>query len=388
MSLAPFLPDEHQSRLARVRARMAENGADALVVFDPANIAWVTGYDGWSFYVPQCAVVLPDGEPLWWGRGIDAAGARRTAWMRDENILAYSDDLIHNPPRHPADDLAAALRAKGLARATIGVGMDSHYFTAACFAALRQGLPHAKFVDAESAVNWSRAVKSPRELAMMENAARIVEKIHARIREFAEPGVAKNKLAAEILRAGISESGGDYPAIMPMLPAGADAAAAHLTWDDSLLKKGEGVFFEVAGCFRRYHCPLARTIYFGTPPQKWRDAESALREGIAAALEAMRPGARCGEVASALRRALRGRGFEKAGRCGYSVGLGYPPDWGERTFSLREEDETVLEVGMCAHIMPGLWRDDWGMEITETVVVEPGGARPLANVARELTVKK
>ena len=388
MSLARFPQDEYESRLARVRARMSGLGADALVAADPANIAWLTGYDGWSFYVPQCAVVPPEGEPLWWGRGIDAAGARRTAWMRDENIFGYSDDLVHNPPRHPADDLAAMLREKGLANAAVGVGMDSHFFTAACFSALRRGLPRARFVDAEAAVNWARAAKSPRELALMENAARIAEKIHARIREVAEPGVAKNHLAAEILRVGISASGGDYPAIMPLLPAGAEASAAHLTWDDSPLKKREGVFFEIAGCHRRYHCPLARTIFFGTPPQKWREAEAALREALAAALEAMRPGARCGEVAAALRRALRKRKFEKAGRCGYSVGLAYPPDWGERTFSLREADQTELAAGMCVHIMPGLWLRDWGMEITETAVVESGGGRPLANVPRELTVKK
>ena len=183
MSLARFPQDEYESRLARVRARMSGLGADALVAADPANIAWLTGYDGWSFYVPQCAVVPPEGEPLWWGRGIDAAGARRTAWMRDENIFGYSDDLVHNPPRHPADDLAAMLREKGLASAAVGVGMDSHFFTAACFSALRRGLPRARFVDAEAAVNWARAAKSPRELALMENAARIAEKIHARIRE-------------------------------------------------------------------------------------------------------------------------------------------------------------------------------------------------------------
>ena len=388
MSLAPFPLDEYESRLARVRAGMRARGVDALAATDPANIAWLTGYDGWSFYVPQCAAVLAEGEPLWWGRGIDAPGALRTAWMRAENIFAYSDDLLHNPPRHPMEDLASVLRAKGLAKAAIGVGMDSPHFTAGCFAVLRRELPQARFEDAESLVNWARAVKSPRELALMENAARIAEKIHARLREIAEPGIAKNKLAAEILRVGIAESGGDYPAIMPMLPAGADAAAAHLTWDDSPLRKGEGVFFEIAGCFRRYHCPLARTAYFGAPPRKWREAESAAQEGVAAALDAMRPGAKWGDAARAVKRALESRGFDKPGRCGYSVGLAYPPDWGERTFSLREEDETELEIGMCAHIMPGLWRDDWGLEITETAVVEAGGGRPLANVPRELTVKE
>jgi ectoine hydrolase len=36
-------------------------------------------------------------------------------------------------------------------------------------------------------------------------------------------------------------------------------------------------------------------------------------------------------------------GFEKESRCGYAIGLSYPPDWGQRTMSLRPGDQSVLE---------------------------------------------
>ena len=53
-------------------------GAEVLIVTDPSNMAWLTGYDGWSFYVHQ-AVVLPlQDRPYWWGRRQDANGALRT----------------------------------------------------------------------------------------------------------------------------------------------------------------------------------------------------------------------------------------------------------------------------------------------------------------------
>ena len=69
-----FTREEYADRLKRTRAAMAERGIDMLIVSDPSNMAWLTGYDGWSFYVHQGVVVPPEGEPVWYGRGQDAQG--------------------------------------------------------------------------------------------------------------------------------------------------------------------------------------------------------------------------------------------------------------------------------------------------------------------------
>jgi ectoine hydrolase len=85
---------------------------------------------------------------------------------------------------------------------------------------------------------------------------------------------------------------------------------------------------------------------------------------------------------------LEKAGIRKEGRCGYPIGLSYPPDWGERTISFRRDDETVLEPGMTFHFMPGLWMADWGLEITESILIrENGPAEPLCNRPRKLIVK-
>ena len=98
--------------------------------------------------------------------------------------------------------------------------------------------------------------------------------------------------------------------------------------------------------------------------------------------------ARPADIAAALTKALTKVGIDRKGaRCGYPIGLSYPPDWGERTYSLRENDETVLEPGMTFHFMPGLWMDDWGMETTETILITETGAEPLCSVERKLFVK-
>lgn len=385
-----FSRAEYADRLHKTRGAMERLGVDLLVVTDPSNMNWLTGYDGWSFYVHQCAVVALDGEPMWYGRGQDAQGAIRTTYLKHDNIVGYADHYVQSTERHPMDFLAKMMADRGWAGATIGVEMDNYYFSAAAFASLQKHLPNARFRDATALVNWQRAAKSPAELDHMRKAGRIVEAMHARIVEKVEPGMRKNDLVAEIYDAGlrgVDGFGGDYAAIVPLLPSGSDAAAPHLTWDDRPLKAGEGTFFEIAGCYRRYHCPLSRTVFLGKPSQAFLDAESATLEGMEAGLAAAKPGNRCEDIANAFFAVLKRHGITKDNRTGYPIGLSYPPDWGERTMSLRPGDRTELVPGMTFHFMTGLWLENMGLEITESIAITETGVECLANVPRRLVVK-
>lgn len=385
-----FSRDEFAERLRKTRAAMQTAGIELLVVSDPSNMNWLTGYDGWSFYVHQCVLVGLDGEPVWYGRGQDAQGALRTTWLGRDNIVGYADHYVQSTERHPMDFLATVIADRRWDKAVVGVEMDNYYFSAAAFAALQKHLPQARFKDATALVNWQRAVKSPAELAYMRIAGRIVAAMHARIVELVEPGMRKNDLVAEILAAatrGVEGFGGDYAAIVPLLPSGADAAAPHLTWDDRPMQQGEGTFFEIAGCFRRYHCPLSRTVFLGKPTQAFLDAEKATLEGMEAGLAAAKPGNTCEDIANAFLAILRRYRIVKANRAGYPIGLSYPPDWGERTMSLRPGDRTVLQPGMTFHFMTGLWLEDMGLEITESIAITESGVECLSNVPRKLIVK-
>ncbi len=385
-----FEKEEYEIRISKVRKSMDEKNIEVLIVTDPSNMAWLTGYDGWSFYVHQCVVLSLEGEPFWYGRGMDTNGAKLTVFMQHENIIGYPDDYVQNPEKHPMDYLSEILTEKNWAQKTIGVEKDNYYFSASCLESLQRNLVQANFVDSTGLVNWQRTVKSPRELEFMRKASRIVEKMHARIFEVMEPGMRKNDLVAEIYHSGITgteDGGGDYAAIVPMTPTGADASAPHLTWDDQPIPNNSGTFFEIAGCYRRYHCPLSRTIYLGQAPQKYLDVEKAVLEGIEAGLEAAKPGNFAEDIEAAWRKTIVKYGYEKESRCGYAIGLSYPPDWGERTVSFRKGDKTVLEPNMTFHFMPALWFDDWGLETTESIVITDSGVETLANVPRKLFVK-
>jgi len=387
----PFTSDEYAQRLRKTRAAMADKGIDLLIVTDPSNMAWLTGYDGWSFYNHQAVLLAQEGEPVWFGRISDANGARRTTYLSGENIVPYPDIYAQNPERHPMTYLCEeVITPRGLGGARIGVEMDNYYFSAAAYQALRAALPQAAFIDAEAMVNWQRAVKSAQEIDYMRRAARLVEAMHARVLDVIEPGMRKNDLVAQIYHTAITgtpEFGGDYPAIVPLLASGADASAAHLTWNDTRIESDTGTFFELAGCYRRYHCPMSRTVYLGRPPKHFLDAEGAVLEGIDAGLAAAKPGKRCCDIAHAFFAVLKKHGIVKDSRCGYPIGLSYPPDWGERTMSFRASDQTVLQPGMTFHFMPGLWGDDWGLEITESILITETGVEMLADVPRRLFVK-
>ena len=385
-----FTRAEYATRLAKTRAAMAVEGIDLLYVSDPSNMAWLTGYDGWSFYVHQGVLVPPEGEPVWFGRGQDANGAKRTAYLATDNIVGYADHYVQSTERHPMDFLSTVIADRGWDKGVIGVEMDNYWFSAAAFASLQKHLPNARFVDATALVNWQRAVKSQQELDYMRIAGRIVGAMHRRILEKAEPGMRKCDLVAEILDAGtrgVEGYGGDYPAIVPLLPSGADASAPHLTWDDRPLRRGEGTFFEIAGCYKRYHCPLSRTVFLGKPTEAFRDAEKATLEGMEAGLEAARPGNTCEDIANAFYAVLKKYSISKDNRTGYPIGLSYPPDWGERTMSLRPGDRTELKPGMTFHFMTGLWLEDMGLEITESIAMSDTGYDLLADVPRQLFVK-
>ena len=388
---APFNAAEYARRIAKTRAAMQKAGIDVLFITDPSNQAWLTGYDGWSFYVHQGVILTMDGDPHWWGRHMDSIGALRTCWMGAATIHGYADSYVQSTVRHPMQDLAQIIRRLGLDRARLGVEMENYYYSAKAHAVLVAELPDARISDATALVNWQRLVKSADEIAFIRNAAKISEMVVRTAIEKAEPGLRKNELVAEIFHAAITGVGdiwGDYPAIVPLTPSGLDATAAHLTWNGDPMRAGEATFFELSGCYRRYHAPLCRTVYLGKPPIEMLEAEKAQLEGIEAGLDAARAGNRTCDIASAFLDVLKKYGIHREGRCGYPIGLSYPPDWGERTASIRVEDETVLQPGMTFHFMPALWMDSWGLETTETILIkENGGAEALCNNERKLFVK-
>ncbi len=386
-----FGVDEFKERFEKTKNSMIEKDIEVLIVTDPANMNYLTGFDGWSFYVHQCLIVMADqDQPIWVGRGQDANAAKLTTWLSEENIRPYTDDYVQSTVKHPMDFVADIIKEKGYQNKTIATEMDTYYYTAKCQERLELGLPNAKFKDGTNLVNWIRIIKSDTEIEYMRRAAKIAEKAMETAYDAIDKGVRQCDAAAKVYHAQISgteEFGGDYSAIIPLMPAGIRTSTPHLSWTDEEYKDGDTVILELSGCYRRYHCPLARTLIIGDAPQKVKDLAAVVVEGIANAYTAVKPGNTCEDIERAWAKSIAKSGFIKDSRIGYSMGLNYPPDWGEHTASLRPGDKTILKPNMTFHMIPGIWLDDCGVDISESFRVTETGYENFTHYPRKLLVK-
>ena len=359
-----FPVEEYLQRVEKTRKSMQEHGIDVLIVTDPANMNYLTGFDGWSFYVHQGVIVALDlDQPIWFGRGQDGNAARLTTYLDENNIYAYTDDYVNNPLKHPYEYVADILKSRGLDKKVIATEIDAYHFSAKCQQTIERCLPDATFKDGYNLVNWVKIIKSPMEIEFIRKAAVIVQ----------------NAMNVAY--------GGEYSAIAPLMPAGIRTSTPHLSWTDETYQDGDTVILELSGNYRHYHCPLARTMILGNASQKVRDLGATVSEGLTAALEGIRPGMLAEDVEEIWRTTIAKSGFVKDSRIGYSMGLNFPPDWGEHTASLRPGDKTVLQPGMTFHMIPGIWLEDCGVDTSEPFVVTETGAEPFCHFRRELLVK-
>ena len=386
-----FSKQEYKDRLIKTKKLMQEKGIDLLISQDTNNINYLTGYDAWSFYYSQCVIVHIDyDEPLCFIRAQDAGGAYIKTYLKNENIIVYDEKYIHTWPVHPYDALIELIQKRNWEKLNIGVEMDSHYFTAYCYEKLKQGLPNAKIKDSERLVNWVRFVKSDTEIGYMKKAAKISEGAMKVAMETIEPGLRQCDAVAEIQKAlfkGTPEVGGEYASITTLLPTGKGTSASHLTATDEKFVNGEATIVELSGVVKRYHCPMARTVQLGKPEQKKIDAMKATNEALQAGIEATKPGNTANDVAQKFWGVLDKYNIKKESRTGYSIGIGYPPDWGEHTLNIYKGDMTILQKNVCFHMIAVMQFGDWGVEASEAIRVTDKGCELFCDFPKELHIK-
>jgi ectoine hydrolase len=184
-----FSKNEYQDRLKKVQTSMQKKGIELLISQDPSNMNYLTGYDAWSFYYAQCVIIhVNTDEPICFVRNQDAGGAYIKTYLKDENIIKYDEKYIHTWPLHPYDALVDLIKERKWDKLSVGLEMDSHYFTAYCYEKIKSGLPNAKIFDCERLVNWVRVVKSDAEINLMKAASKIVQNGMKKAFEVISPG--------------------------------------------------------------------------------------------------------------------------------------------------------------------------------------------------------
>ena len=386
--MAPaFTRDEYADRLQRTRQAMERHEIDALVVGDPANINWLTGYDAWSFYTPQVMVVGLQLEPTWLGREMDAGAAKFTTYLPAEQVVGYPEHLVQMRDVHPVQFIADWMMNAGLDGKRIGYESNVYFLTPLAIDYLKKGVPNATWSDADLLINWVRLVKSEAEIEMIRQASVIAGLAMQTAYDGVRPGVRQCDLMADVVAAqvrGTPEFGGHLTAIYPLVLAGEAASTAHPMWTDAPFEPDQTIAFELGGCRQRYNAGLARTVHIGKPPQKLIETAKAVNEGMDAVLNSLSANVIAQDVHAAWQAVLNRYGLEKKSRIGYSIGVNYAPDWGEHTLSFRPGETTIVPENAVIHIILGMWMDGWGMELSETIHVRQHDAVCLTNFPREV----
>ena len=386
-----FSHEEYSLRFQKTLDAMASKNIDTLLVADPANIYYLCGFDAWSFYMPQTMIVSAKlDEPICFVRQMDVGGAYIQTYLKNENIIAYPEKLVHMPPRHPYEYLVEVIKDKKLDTGVIAVEMDAHYFTATCYSKLVDGLSNCKLIDSGFLVNWVRFIKSDKEIEYMHQAARNVEVGMQAAIDHINVGTRQCDAAAAIyggLIKGMEGFGGDYPSIAPMLPTGQGTSAAHLTWSNELFKENEATVIEISGAYKRYHCPMARTVFLGKKDQEKLDVMNKTIEALEEGKAAIKAGVTADSVAQRFWKVLDKYNIKKDSRTGYSIGAGFPPDWGERTLNISKGDPTILETNCTFHMIAVMQMGDWGVEASDAIRVTDNGFEVLSDFSKELVFK-
>jgi Xaa-Pro dipeptidase len=375
---------EYQRRIEELRERLRERRVHVMLVSDPENITYLTGYQTTGYSFLQVLVVPVKSEPFMVTRLLEDSNIQPRTWV--EHSWPYGDtgDAVQT--------VWHALKENDLTNRNIGYEKNSYFFPAYQQERMLATLYDCQLYDCTGIVEESRIIKSEYEIEVMRQAAASTEAGMKAGLEFTRVGVTENELAGEVCRA-MFAAGGEYPAVLPYITSGPRTLIGHATWEGRTLQPGDGVFLEIGGCYRRYHTAMMRTVILGKASSEARDAEAVCVEALAAMKAMAIPGRTAQEVDHAGREALaqhKGRGALVT-RTGYAIGIAFAPSWDEGyILSLKPGEQTVLKENMTFHFIPWLMGVDGDkvMGISDTVRVTKDGGESLFSMQPALIEKE
>lgn len=378
-----FSLEEYIRRYDVIQSAMAEQDLDALLIRGPENITYFIGYETPGYYKYHCIIVPRSGQPIFLVRDFEWINTPEFAWV-PELAKVYDWD-------HPPSVTANILKQVGLDQnKKIGVEKQCFYYTVDEHETLVREMPTNDFVDSTHILWDARMTKSAEEIEMMRRSAAIVDKAMLAGFEATEAGVTADQINA-VVNETIFSSGGEYMGLPPFVLAGPRSCLPHQTGGDNALAESDVMYFEISASKKRYAAALMRTIFVGEIKDEWRQVAEACIESVEAALGFIREGVTSHDADTVARDVIKKAGFGEyhRNRLGYSIGVNYPPDWGEgELISLRQDEHRELKAGMTFHMPPlCLKYREFGIGFSETIVVREDGCERLSKLPREIIVK-
>jgi Xaa-Pro dipeptidase len=379
----PFTDSEYERRLSAIRGEMTRRGLEAFISFTPENIYYVTGHDTPGYYFYQACVITHKGRPVNVLRRIETTNTLGRSWSR--LTVGYEDR------EDPVEATIGLLGQLEVAGRKIGAESTSWFIGPMRYIQLQDGVRKegGELVDASGLIEDLRVIKAPEELVYIRQGARVVERAMKAGIEASREGTNENEVAAAIVAETV-RNGGEYAGLPPFITSGPRSSLCHATWAGRRFGKGDVLAFELPGVVKRYAAALFRMGTVGRPDDEVKRRAAASTEALESVIAAMKPGVTSDSVHQVTRGVFERYGYSHlfGHRTGYSIGINYPPDWGEgHIMSIWAGDQRPLRAGMTFHLVPGLFElGKHLINVSETVLVTERGCEPITNFPRELFV--
>ncbi|WP_337177099.1 aminopeptidase P family protein [Paludisphaera sp.] len=348
-----------------LRARLAAEKVDALLVVDPTNVAYLTGFTGDSTYL----IVARDRE-------VAVSDGRFTTQLEQE--CPGLEACIRPGTQGMMAAVAEVAGRLGIA----SLGFEAAHVSVVDHAKLGEELKSVELAPKVDLVETLRQVKDDAEIAAIREAVAIAQEAFARLTGELEPGLTE-KEAADRLEAhmrALGATGTSFPTIVAVgrraaLPHARPTAEARIGDDDFVL-------IDWGACGRSYKSDLTRVVATGNVTPKLEEVHGIVLEAQERAIRAIRPGARAQDVDAEARSFIERAGYGGYFDHGLGHGIGMDVHEGPR---LRRESPTILEPGMVVTVEPGIYLPEWGgVRIEDDVLVTPDGHEVLSSLPKGL----
>ncbi|MEP6990983.1 MAG: Xaa-Pro peptidase family protein [bacterium] len=363
-TLTPITDEERRARIEKARRLMTDNGIDAMVLEGGTSMFYYTGVR-WGNSERTFAVVIPArGELAWVTPGFEEARARELIKFSTD-VRAWQED------ESPYKVIAGILRDRG---ATSRIGVEER-LRFVIYDGLRQELPSATFVSATPVTAGCRMIKSPAEIALLQQANDITLKAigttFAGLKEGLTTGDVASSVAATTRGLGGNADGA-------LVIFGKYSAFPHGSVQPQRLREGDVVLIDAGCTVEGYVSDITRTSVFGTPTQRQRDVWEVEKRAQSAALAAAQVGATCESVDAAARQVITAAGFGPdykvpglPHRTGHGIGL----DGHEWTNFVRG-NKTRIQPGMCFSDEPTIAiYGEFGIRLEDCLHITESGPR-------------
>lgn len=390
----------------RLKARMAEQGLDAIVATTVENVHYFTGIWSVSLHMfpheGQCYALATADRPaeailvaptIEVDQALDGFDTLRGAFTfgtfyredpvgvelnADERRLQSLADLSKAQPG-PLEALVAALTSAGLADKKIGV--DELGLRAGFWDKLAEALPQATLVPATELLRWVRRVKTAEEIRRIRASAHVTQNAIAAAASIAREGVTEYEMAREFERAVVSQGG--VPKFT-LIRFGRNAVAGQVLPNRTPLRRGDTIWFDVGCTYQGYWSDLARNYSLGEPSERAQTLYNAMLQGELCAIEATRAGMTGGDVFNLTLEATRAAGAPHYRR--HHLGHGIGAEVYEQPLIAPGNSE-VLEEGTVINIETPYYEYGLGaLHVEDPFVVRAGGNELLTTLGRELHV--